>query len=123
MAEIDARPTLLLRTLENPERFCVFGAVAHAAFGAENFEEPGVCFTRGEAFRFEAHGNFIVSDFHFGVENGVVPRVARGHPPFAVGTFRVNFLQLRIDTNWIPGETKWNVNRVHAEVAHDADFA
>ena len=52
VAEVDAGPALFLGAFKNPESFCVFGAVAHAAFGAEDFEVPGVGFAGGEALGF-----------------------------------------------------------------------
>mgnify|MGYP003575040640 CR=1 FL=1 len=123
VAEVEAGPALFPGAFEGPEGFGVFGAVADAAVGAEDFDEPGVGFAGGKAFGFEAHGDFVAVDVDFGVEDGVVPGVARGHAAFAVGTLGVDFLELGIDAKGFPAEAEGDVNDVHTEVAHDADFA
>ncbi len=57
------------------------------------------------------------------MEQRVVPRVARGHAAFAIGALGVDLLQLREDAAWSKAEPEGEMNHVHAEVAHDADFA
>lgn len=57
------------------------------------------------------------------MKGGVVPGVAGSHAAFAVGALGVDFLELGVNANWFPAEAEGDVDGVHAEVAHDADFA
>lgn len=122
IAEVCFLPDLFLGALEGPEGFGLFGAVADAAVGAEDFDPPCIGFAGGHAFHFESHGDFLAVDRDVGVEKSVVPGVAGGHAAFAVGAFGVDFLELCEDAFGIPAEAEGDVDDVHTEVAHDADF-
>src|SRR5207302_10900335 len=102
--QVDALPDLFLAALEEPERLRFLRAEARAACGAEHFDDPGIGFARRQAFHFQSHRRFPAVDEHFGVQHRVVPGVASGQAALAVGTLRVDLLQLRVNAERLPAE-------------------
>ena len=92
--KLSAFPELLFSAFEKPEGLRFRGAKAHPAVGPKDLQKPGVSRTGCHAFHFEPHRDLLAFNDSPGVQQGVVPGVARRLAAFAVRPFGVTFLQL-----------------------------
>src|SRR5271165_4539977 len=118
-AEVGPLPSLLPAAPVGPEGLRLLRRIAHAAVGTAGLEDPCVGLPRGHALHLEEHGHGLAADLDGGVEEGVVPGVAGGRAPAAVGTRPVDLLELGVDPRRPPAEAKREVGDVEPEVVHD----
>ncbi|RYF97273.1 MAG: PAS domain-containing sensor histidine kinase [Chitinophagaceae bacterium] len=94
-----------------------------ASVASHDLQEPGVRGSGGESFHLKTNGDPVAVGIHPCMKQRIVPRVTRGRAAFAIRTFRISTLQLRIDILWIPAEAEGDVADVHSEISHNSNLA